>query len=1067
MAIKTYLYRASGIGTADLQPYMPSASAVSVLVTTDTSLTPVSVDETEKDDLDAAMAQFGYDFVSEYTDVAPLVGRRDYGVLAVDPTSPAPVEGDFYYNTTSKTEKVYNGTMFVDVGAMGSVTSVFGRTGIVVAVDGDYDASEVSFTPSVLTDWDGDADPGDIDAALDQLAERVDDSEADIVTLQGDTHTHANKVQLDLVTDGDHDVRTDNPHGTDVGNLGSGTLAELNSAITDATLVDSSVITEIDGNVNDLITLSGVAENSTDLGTFTGTTITNASTVKTALQELEVAIEAGSDDQTAAEVPFTPAVLTDWDGDADPGSTKDALDQLAERVDDNESASHVAMSLGGVASDTTDDTLDLTGQVLTVNLATITTDGAMSAGDKSKLDGIAASANNYSHPNHTGDVTSIADGAQTIAANAVSNTKAADMPALTLKGNDTGSVADPKDLTVVEVQSLLNVADGATEGILADDEGTPVTGGPFTKVNAVGAGITATGAAGVLTLTVAGGGAPVDSVFGRTGTVVAVSGDYDATEVTYTPAVLTDWDGDADPGDVDDALDQLAERVDDNEADIVTLQGDTHTHANKAQLDLVSDGDHDVRTDNPHGTDIGNLGSGTLAELNTAVTDATLVDSSVITEIDGNVDDLITLSGVAENSTDLGTFTGTTITDSQTIKAALQELETAVEAGSDDQIADEVPFTPSVLTDWDGDADPGSTKDALDQLAERVDDNEGSITSLVGDQHVAVTLGGVASDTTDDTLDLTGQVLTVNLATITTDGAMSAGDKSKLDGIATGANNYSHPNHTGDVTSVADGAQTIAANAVTNAKAADMAAYTLKVRNNVASGDPQDVKITGTTVEAAPAAGDFILLELADGSLAHADIDDLPGGVDTDAIHDNVAAEISAITAKATPINADYLLIEDSEAGDAKKRITLGDLPAPSGIIRSLFYPANSASPGTRGQHVAIAVGSNGAINLEFAVPSDFGSLTTVAACFIPDGTNASANIDIYSTYGGPGEVFNTHAESDTTITYSWTADEISLLDISSIFSSLAANDACGVQMDHNATGAGDYIGIVLEYMTA
>jgi hypothetical protein len=40
----------------------------------------------------------------------------------------------------------------------------------------------------------------------------------------------------------------------------------------------------------------------------------------------------------------------------------------------------------------------------------------------------------------------------------------------------------------------------------------------------------------------------------------------DATDITYTPAVDTDWDSDTDPGDVDDALDQLAERVDDLEA---------------------------------------------------------------------------------------------------------------------------------------------------------------------------------------------------------------------------------------------------------------------------------------------------------------------------------------------------------------------------------------------------------------------------------------------------------------------------------------------------------------------
>ena len=38
------------------------------------------------------------------------------------------------------------------------------------------------------------------------------------------------------------------------------------------------------------------------------------------------------------------------------------------------------------------------------------------------------------------------------------------------------------------------------------------------------------------------------------------------------------------------------------------------------------------------------------------------------------------LSGVAKDSTNLGTFTGSTIADSQTIKAALQALETAVEA---------------------------------------------------------------------------------------------------------------------------------------------------------------------------------------------------------------------------------------------------------------------------------------------------------------------------------------------------------------------------------------------------
>jgi hypothetical protein len=55
-------------------------------------------------------------------------------------------------------------------------------------------------------------------------------------------------------------------------------------------------------------------------------------------------------------------------------------------------------------------------------------------------------------------------------------------------------------------------------------------------------------------------------------------------------------------------------------------------------------------------------------------------------------------------------------------------------------------------------------------------------------------------------------------------------------------------------------------------------------------------------------------------------------GVDTTAIHKATAAEISAMTAKATPTTSDYLVIEDAAAGDAKKRITIGDLPAAAAV---------------------------------------------------------------------------------------------------------------------------------------
>ncbi len=63
-----------------------------------------------------------------------------------------------------------------------------------------------------------------------------------------------------------------------------------------------------------------------------------------------------------------------------------------------------------------------------------------------------------SNVTHTGDVTG--SGATTIVANAVTNSKLADMPSNTMKGR-VSSNGDPQDLTAVQVRSLLNVADGA------------------------------------------------------------------------------------------------------------------------------------------------------------------------------------------------------------------------------------------------------------------------------------------------------------------------------------------------------------------------------------------------------------------------------------------------------------------------------------------------------------------------------------------------------------------------------------------------------------------------------
>ena len=50
-------------------------------------------------------------------------------------------------------------------------------------------------------------------------------------------------------------------------------------------------------------------------------------------------------------------------------------------------------------------------------------------------------------------------------------------------------------------------------------------------------------------------------------------------------------------------------------------------------------------------------------------------------------------------------------------------------------------------------------------------------------------------------------------------------------------------------------------------------------------------------------------------------------GTDSDAVHVNVASEISGVTAKATPTTNDLLLIEDVADSNNKKKITIGDIP--------------------------------------------------------------------------------------------------------------------------------------------
>lgn len=119
-----------------------------------------------------------------------------------------------------------------------------------------------------------------------------------------------------------------------------------------------------------------------------------------------------------------------------------------------------------------------------------------------------------------------------------------------------------------------------------------------------------------------------------------------------------------------------------------------------SQLVIASDSGTDATLTSATDTLAGLMSSGDKIKLDfVTVTGATDLD-----ELTEDIADFITLSGVAANAENLGTFTGSVIPDNQTIKAAIQAIETHIQTGI--SIFDLTNVSGAVATNdllvWDG-----------------------------------------------------------------------------------------------------------------------------------------------------------------------------------------------------------------------------------------------------------------------------------------------------------------------------------------------------------------------------
>ena len=138
------------------------------------------------------------------------------------------------------------------------------------------------------------------------------------------------------------------------------------------------------------------------------------------------------------------------------------LDTLETNVATNNSkVSNVTTNLSTTANGTSLVVNSSDGTNASIPAATTSAWGAMTDEDKTKLDGIDTSANNYTHPNHTGDVTSSGDGATTIANNAVTHAKYQQVDTDTIIGRTDAGTGNVTALTKAQTLGILNVSDGA------------------------------------------------------------------------------------------------------------------------------------------------------------------------------------------------------------------------------------------------------------------------------------------------------------------------------------------------------------------------------------------------------------------------------------------------------------------------------------------------------------------------------------------------------------------------------------------------------------------------------
>ena len=576
-------------------------------------------------------------------------------------------------------------------------------------------------------------------------------------------------TEVSITDSGDHFSSTDvegalGELATEIDAKGTGTVTSVSSATTDQITVAngtttpaiSAVTAAVANNgtalatgdqIYNFVTTQGYLTSETD-GSVTneGSLTVGAGTATTSLissntsGSTDVTISAGSnislsetdntitiaatdtDDQTLSEILAVSTSagthkiteVTDPTADQD-AATKKYVDTQVSGV-----STHDAVTIG-IANG-----LSLSGQEVSLDAATTTTPGALSAADKTKLDGIATGAE--VNVNADWDATS-------------------------------------GDAQILNKPDLSGYLTSETDGSVTNEGSLTVGAGTATT------SLISSNTSGSTDVTISAGSNIALSEAGNTITIAAT----DTDDQTATEVSITDSGDHFSSTDVEGALGELATEIDAKgtgtvtsvssaTTDQITVANGTTTPAISAVTAAVANNGTALAT----GDQIYNFV--TTQGYLTSETDGSVTNEGSLTVGAGTATTSL-ISSNTSGSTDVTISAGSNISLSET-----DNTITIAATDTDDQTLSEIlAVSTSAGTHKITEVtDPTADQDAATK--KYVDTQVSGVST-----HDAVTIG-IANG-----LSLSGQEVSLDAATTTTPGALSAADKTKLDGIATGA----------------------------------------------------------------------------------------------------------------------------------------------------------------------------------------------------------------------------------------------------------------------------------------